>query len=86
MTPRPCYEEINRRHALEVLGLHEGVDSEERGILAQVQSLRPAATREELSDALAWLRTQGFAERREKPLQGNVWRITKEGVAALRSL
>lgn len=80
------YDEINRRHCLEVLGLHEGVDTEERGVLADVRRLRPAATREEAADALAWLRAQGFAEMREKPLAGKVWRITKEGAAALRSL
>ncbi len=80
------FTEVNRRHCLEVLGLYEGVDTGERDVTAGVQTLRPAATKEEVSDALAWLRTQGFAERREKPLQGNVWRITKEGTAALRSL
>jgi hypothetical protein len=80
------YGEVNRRHCLEVLDLHEGVDVENRGVLADVQRLRPAATREEVSDALAWLRAQGFCERREKPLAGTVWRITKEGTAALRSL
>lgn len=80
------YSEINRRHCLEVLDLHEGVDTEERDAAAQVQALRPSATREEVADALAWLRTMGFAERREKPLAGTVWRITKEGTAALRSL
>jgi len=80
------YTEINRRHCLEVLDLHEGVDTEERDVAAQVQTLRPSATKEEVSDALTWLRAQGFAERREKPLAGTVWRITKEGTAALRSL
>ncbi len=80
------YDEINRRHCLEVLGLHEGVDTEERSILAEARMLRPPVSREEVADALAWLRAQGFAERREKPLAGNVWRITKEGTAALRSL
>ena len=80
------YAEINRRHCLEVLDLHEGVDTEERDVTAQVQALRPSATREEVSDALAWLRTQGFAERREKPLAGTVWRISRDGTAALRSL
>lgn len=80
------YSEINRRHCLEVLDLHEGVDTEERDVCAQVQALRPSATREEANDALAWLRTQGFAERREKPLAGAVWRITRDGTAALRSL
>ena len=80
------YSEINRRHCLEVLDLHEGVDTEERDVCAQVQALRPSATREETNDALAWLRTQGFAERREKPLAGAVWRITRDGTAALRSL
>ncbi|HRR33111.1 MAG TPA: hypothetical protein P5026_03355 [Kiritimatiellia bacterium] len=80
------YSEINRRHCLEVLDLHEGVDTEERDVTAQAQALRPSVTREEVSDALAWLRTMGFAERREKPLAGAVWRITKEGTAALRSL
>ena len=80
------YSEINRRHCLEVLDLHEGVDTEERDVCAQVQALRPSVTREEVSDALAWLRTQGFAERREKPLAGAVWRITRDGTAALRSL
>jgi len=80
------YSEINRRHCLEVLDLHEGVDTEERDVCAQAQALRPSVTREEVSDALAWLRTMGFAERREKPLAGTVWRITKEGTAALRSL
>lgn len=80
------YSEINRRHCLEVLDLHEGVDTEERDVCAQVQALRPSVTREEVSDALAWLRTMGFAERREKPLAGAVWRITRDGTAALRSL
>jgi hypothetical protein len=80
------YSEINRRHCLEVLDLHEGVDTEERDVTAQAQALRPSVTREEVSDALAWLRTQGFAERREKPLAGTVWRITRDGTAALRSL
>lgn len=80
------YDEVNRRHCLEVLDLHEGVDTEERDVAAQVQALRPSATKEEVADALAWLRTQGFAERREKPLAGTVWRITKDGTAALRAL
>lgn len=80
------YTEINRRHALEVLSLHEGVDTEERDVCAQVKALRPSATKEEVSDALAWLRIQGFAERREKPLAGTVWRISRDGTAALRNL
>lgn len=80
------YSEVTRRHCLEVLDLHEGVDTGALDVVAQVQTLRPSATKEEVSDALAWLRTQGFAERREKPLAGTVWRITKDGTAALRSL
>lgn len=80
------YAEINRRHCLEVLDLHDGVDSSERTITADVQTLRPSATREEVADALTWLRTQNFADRRHNPLAGPVWRITQEGTAALRSL
>lgn len=80
------YQEINRRHCLEVLSLHEGTDTDERSVTAEVQTLRPTATKEEVADALAWLRTNGFTERREKPLAGAVWRITREGTAALRAL
>jgi hypothetical protein len=80
------YKEINRRHCLEVLSLHEGTDTDERSVTAEVQTLRPTATKEEVSDALAWLRTNGFTERRETPLAGAVWRITREGTAALRAL
>lgn len=80
------YTEINRRHCLEILDLHEGTDTDERSVAAEVQILRATATKEEVADALAWLRIQGFAERRDKPLFGRVWRITREGTAALRSL
>jgi hypothetical protein len=80
------YQEINRRHCLEVLSLHEGTDTDERSVVAEVQTLRPTATKEEVADALAWLRMNGFTERREKPLAGAVWRITREGTAALRAL
>lgn len=80
------YTEVNRRHCLEVLDLHDGCDTCERDVAAQVQTLRPTATKEEVADALAWLRANSFAERREKPLAGMVWRITQEGTAALRSL
>lgn len=80
------YTEVNRRHCLEVLSLHEGVDSDQRSIVAAVQTLRPTVTTEEVADALDWLRTEGFAERRLKPLAGKVWRISREGTAALRAL
>lgn len=80
------YENVNRRHCLEILGLHEGTDVTEPGVSAAMQALRPTATREEASDALAWLRSQGLAERRAKPLAGTLWRITPEGVKTLRAV
>lgn len=80
------YTEITRRHCLEILSLHEGVDIDQRSVTAQVQQLRPTATNEEVSDGLDWLRSYGFAERRQRPLGGNQWRITKEGMAAHATL